>query len=101
MTAKYLQIQNHEPVVAHCTAVLRQQLQAGKRVLWLVSGGSVIPVAVAVAQKFTGIPVGKLTVSLTDERPGPVGHPDSNWLGLQQAGLQLPGATLRPILTGA
>jgi 6-phosphogluconolactonase/glucosamine-6-phosphate isomerase/deaminase len=37
---------------------------------------------------------------LTDERYGPVGHPDANWLQLEQAGFGLQGARLVPVLTG-
>ena len=37
---------------------------------------------------------------LTDERYGPVGHPDSNWSQLLQKGFDLPQAKLVPVLTG-
>lgn len=70
-------------------------------VLWLLSGGSCIPVAVAAADRLraTGISLEHLTVSLVDERYGAVDHPDSNWGQLIAAGLNLPGAQLQPILT--
>ena len=100
MAAKFIQVSSTDQVITNCVVLLRRHLEQGDRVLWLVSGGSVIPIAAVVAQQLTGIPLAKLTVSLTDERPGPVGHADSNWLGLKQAGFQLPGATLHPILTG-
>jgi 6-phosphogluconolactonase/glucosamine-6-phosphate isomerase/deaminase len=98
---KLIKVTSSEPVIANCIGLLRRHLEKGERVLWLVSGGSVIPIVAEVARHLTDIPVAKLTISLTDERPGPVGHPDSNWLGLQQSGFQLPGAHLRPILTGS
>jgi 6-phosphogluconolactonase/glucosamine-6-phosphate isomerase/deaminase len=53
-----------------------------------------------VAAKLAGEDLQQLTVSLTDERPGPLGHPDSNWLGLMDAGFQLRGAHLQPVLNG-
>lgn len=79
---------------------LRAQLGAHRLVLWLVSGGSAINVAVEVAQRLAGQDVSGLTVSLIDERYGRPHHPDSNWQQLQNAGFDLPGATLHPVLTG-
>lgn len=55
------------------------ELQAGKHVLWLVSGGSNINATVAVMPQ---IPVelrDHLTLMLSDERYGAVGHADSNY----------------------
>ena len=76
------------------------QLEAGKKVLWLIPGGSSIAVAVEVAKILIGSPFGKLTVTLTDERYGEMNHQDSNWLQLQQAGFYLPEAHLIPVLSG-
>ena len=39
-------------------------------------------------------------VMLTDERYGPLDHPESNWHGLISGGFSLPQAALIPILTG-
>lgn len=71
-----------------------------EEVLWLLSGGSVAKVAVECSSKLRGADLSRLTVSLADERLGPVGHPDSNWKQLIEAGFSLPGATLHPLLVG-
>lgn len=80
---------------------LLQPLQEGKAVLWLVPGGSNIPISVAV---MAGIPenlTSQLTIMLTDERYGTVGHADSNTFQLHQAGFDPKKATFLPVLTGA
>lgn len=77
-------------------------LEANKSVLWLVSGGSNIPIAKDVSAilhhelapaKLTGI-----SVTLTDERFGSVGHADSNWAKLKEAGFDFIGMNAVPIL---
>jgi 6-phosphogluconolactonase/glucosamine-6-phosphate isomerase/deaminase len=58
---------------------LRNELELGHKVLWLISGGSNIK---SCRQILTDIPSeypGTLTVMLNDERYGPIGHKDSNW----------------------
>jgi len=76
-------------------------LQTGRQVLWLVSGGSAIAVAVAAAAKLGAVPPSHLTVTLADERYGAVGHADSNWQKLTAAGFTLANARLLPVLAGA
>ncbi len=95
-------IDSIEPVVEYVTGVLNAQLLAGKRVLWLVAGGSSVPVSVGCSKRLlsVGVPLDKLVVSLTDERYGDVGHANSNWRELEEAGFALPGATLHPVLSG-
>lgn len=75
-------------------------LRRGKKVLWLVPGGSAIEVAASAAKKLKDEELANLTVTLTDERYGPDGHPDSNWQQLKEAGFELPGADLVPVLAG-
>lgn len=75
-------------------------LALGRPVLWLVSGGSTIKIAVETAGKVKLTQTGNLTVCLVDERFGPIGHPDSNWKQLMDAGFELPGARLEPVLDG-
>lgn len=81
---------------------LADHLRAGHRVLWLISGGSAIDVAVLAAGDLAkpGLPLENLVVSLIDERYGEPGHPNSNWSKLLAAGFELPGATLYPVLPG-
>ena len=79
-------------------------LQAGKPVLWLVCGGSNISAAVAVMKSIrtsvSAIDISRLTVGLTDERFGPVGHVDSNWKQLEDAGFEFTNIGTLPTLKG-
>jgi 6-phosphogluconolactonase/glucosamine-6-phosphate isomerase/deaminase len=81
-----------------------KQLKSGKRVLFLVTGGSGIAVGLKVAELLRNDPekdlMQNLTITLTDERYGPVGHKDSNWQQLVEKGFSLPEARLVPVLTG-
>lgn len=90
-----------EPLIAAVTTAIFDHLRAGRRVLWLLAGGSAIPVEVAIAKRLrtSGTSLESLTVTLTDERYGPVGHADSNWQQLETAGFVLPGARLQPVLS--
>ncbi|MDB5179367.1 MAG: hypothetical protein JWN01_1310 [Patescibacteria group bacterium] len=91
-----------KPAVDHLAQTITEHLEAGDHVLWLLSGGSAINVAVEVGGRLRGadIDLAGLIVTLTDERYGPVGHAGSNWRQLEDAGLGLPGATLLPVLAG-
>ncbi|HCM51948.1 TPA: hypothetical protein DIS56_02330 [Candidatus Saccharibacteria bacterium] len=94
----FRKISSVEPVVDHLAQSISKHLEKGGEVLWLLSGGSFIPVQVEVAKQLNGTNLSGLTVTLTDERYGPVGHPDSNWQKLLNAGFSLSGAQLRPVL---
>ncbi len=85
---------------AYLAETLKHELVGGKKVLWLLSGGSAVLVAQKTAEALQGIDMSNLTVTLIDERYGDVGHTDSNWTKLQNAGFFLPGAMLHPVLTG-
>jgi len=76
---------------------LRQLLLDDKKVLWLVPGGSNIEVVVWVMNQLQGVEA-QLTIMLTDERYGPVGHKDSNWLQLARAGFEPGQANTVPTL---
>jgi 6-phosphogluconolactonase/glucosamine-6-phosphate isomerase/deaminase len=73
-------------------------LAAGKKVLWLVPGGSNIQVAVEVMSRLTGNEQ-NLTITLTDERYGKVGHADSNWQQLIDFGFHTSAATIYPVIS--
>ncbi|MEI6238237.1 MAG: 6-phosphogluconolactonase [bacterium] len=81
-------------------------LMRGKKVLWLVSGGSNIPIAVKVMRAIKGEggisekKLGNLTVTLMDERYGSVGHADSNWKQLMDSGFSFSDINTMPVLTG-
>lgn len=69
-------------------------------VVWLLSGGSAMAPEVAAADilKRQNLDLGRLTVTLIDERYGDPGHRDSNWKQLEQTGFNLPGANMVPVL---
>jgi 6-phosphogluconolactonase/glucosamine-6-phosphate isomerase/deaminase len=73
-------------------------LASGHQVLWLICGGSALEVAVAASKHIIPESSRNLTVTLTDERFGPVGHQDSNWQQLMQKGFDSYQATLKPVL---
>jgi 6-phosphogluconolactonase/glucosamine-6-phosphate isomerase/deaminase len=82
------------------TSSILSRLKLGKHVLFFVTGGSSIAVGVKVAELLRRAWYQNLTVMLTDERYGPLEHPDSNWHQLMEKGFSLPQAKLIPILTG-
>ncbi len=95
---KYILTSGWDDGVADLTDRLVRELAGGKRVLWLVSGGSNIPASVR-AMANISVPLSKgLSVSLIDERWGEPGHKDSNWQQLLQAGFDGKRASLLPVL---
>lgn len=96
----FQKITDSAPVVEYLVKVLKEKLATGQKVLWLVPGGSAIGVAAEVSKQLRDLDLTNLTVTLTDERYGPVGHPDSNWQQLHAADFHLPGATMVPVLHG-
>jgi 6-phosphogluconolactonase/glucosamine-6-phosphate isomerase/deaminase len=92
--------------IAALAGKIRSMLERNKKVLWLVPGGSNIPIANEVMRALrkdvlkdmkTAI---HLTVTLTDERYGSIDHPDSNWKQLENAGFDFEGINIIPVLTG-
>ncbi len=69
-------------------------------VLWLISGGSTIDIALHALSRLACHDLSLLTLSLVDERYGEVGHPGSNWSQLIDSGAKLAGIRSQPILTG-
>lgn len=83
----------------HVARRIREQLTAGDTVLWLLSGGSGTTIAIEAAKQLQDAPnLKSLTISLTDERYGELGHAEENWQQLLDLGFSLPGArTYRPL----
>jgi 6-phosphogluconolactonase/glucosamine-6-phosphate isomerase/deaminase len=79
-------------------------LNAGRKALWLVCGGSNISVAAKAMERIRvrtkADAISSLTVGLTDERYGAVGHKDSNWQQLVDARINLHKVSLMPVLIG-
>ncbi len=76
------------------------QLKLGKRVLFFMAGGSATSVGLKVSEILKKYPLQNLTITLTDERYGPIDHFNSNYFQLTEKGLDLPGAKIIPILNG-
>lgn len=88
-----------EQSVTATTKIIKDHLIKGEQVLWLLSGGSGITVAVEVSKRLRLLDLSKLFVSLTDERYGIIDHDDENWKQLLDAGFILPKANLyRPLI---
>ncbi len=96
----YKKVSYINPVVDYLSKKLILQLEAGGSILWLVPGGSANKVAVDAAKLLPQGKLQNLTVTLTDERYGPIGHDDSNWPQLKESGLNLSGADMQPVLRG-
>jgi len=78
---------------------IKNHLSKGERVLWLLSGGSSIAIAVEASKRLKLSNLSNLFVSLVDERYGLIGHQDENWQQLIDAGFNLPSANLyRPLI---
>lgn len=95
-----VEVSNHHPVVHYLVELLTKSLTKNNKVLFLLSGGSCIPIAVDVARELRSLdlPLENLAISLTDERYGALGHADENWQQLLDAGLDLPKAKLYRVL---
>jgi 6-phosphogluconolactonase/glucosamine-6-phosphate isomerase/deaminase len=89
-----------EEGIADLTARLITELRKGKRVLWLLSGGSNIRASVEVMDSIADDLTNNLSLLLADERYGPVGHKDSNWQQLLDAGFDAKQATTYEVLNG-
>ena len=94
----FVRTDNSEAAAQKLASTISALLGQGKQVVWFVSGGSAVSIAVS-ARKMLMQTDGLIVVQV-DERYGPVGHPDSNWQQLLDAGFVTDGVTCYPILTG-
>lgn len=83
-------------------SAITKKLGEGKKVLLFLTGGSSIAVGIALAdilrKSEIGEKINNLTITLTDERYGPVEHFNSNLFQLKEKGFDLPGANIVPVL---
>jgi 6-phosphogluconolactonase/glucosamine-6-phosphate isomerase/deaminase len=100
MPLRFILTTSWEDGIADLTARLITELRAGKRVLWLLSGGSNIRATVEVMDSIDDSLTPNLSLLLADERFGPVGHPDSNWQQLLDAGFTTKQSKPYEILAG-
>jgi 6-phosphogluconolactonase/glucosamine-6-phosphate isomerase/deaminase len=98
---RFIRTDSADVVAGFMAGLVQGYLDQGRRVLWLLSGGSGIAAAVA-AWKLLDTATGHLVIGQIDERYGAVGHADSNWQQLTAAGLApRAGEQTLPMLTGA
>lgn len=87
-----------ETALQRLTEHHQQAIQEHEQVLFLVSGGSNTTVAIDVLHNLSENELAHVTLALIDERFGPVGHPDSNFTQLEEAGLRDYKVTAVPVL---
>jgi 6-phosphogluconolactonase/glucosamine-6-phosphate isomerase/deaminase len=97
---RFYKVTDSEIIAGRIVRSIKLNLDNGRNVIWLISGGSVVPIACAAAELLKKTTVLHLTVGQIDERFGVPGHPDSNWRQLESAGFNLPRAARRPVLAG-
>jgi 6-phosphogluconolactonase/glucosamine-6-phosphate isomerase/deaminase len=101
MDAHFIQTLSPQPLIEQLVTTINNALGSGSTVAWLVSGGSAVALAVTIAQQLIdGGHRAQLRILQIDERYGPVGHANSNWQQLLDAGFVCDGAVYRPILHG-
>ncbi len=112
LTFTRIQDQNGNSKEEQCAATLAQKLagllnadgKESKKVLWLICGGSNIKISVMTMDVLLGLvspdELTRMTVTLTDERYGPVGHKDSNWQQLIETGFPFEKVRAVPLLVG-
>lgn len=99
---KFRKVSSAKTVINELSGLLVRHLDSGEKVFWLVPGGSGMEIAVAVAKSLISSPyLNNLVVTLTDERYGEAGHPDSNWQQLLKKEFELPEAKIIPVLDGS
>ncbi len=85
-------------------AKITELLNTNKKVLWLLAGGSNIPIAVDVMKRvranISSDKLSYLTLALSDERYGQVGHADSNWQQLTETDFDFSGIKALSIIHG-
>jgi 6-phosphogluconolactonase/glucosamine-6-phosphate isomerase/deaminase len=97
---QYILTTGWEDGIVDLTQRLVHELSNGKKVLWLTSGGSNIPATVQIMSHITADLSEGLTILPIDERYGKVGHENSNWAALMNAGFKGQHAKLEPVLFG-
>ncbi len=87
------------PATKIITERLTDELIQGKKVLWLISGGSNIIASVNIMQQLPAPLTRNLTIMMMDERYGSLGHENSNEAQLLNAGFDFKQATMLHILS--
>jgi len=92
---------DYQAVAQAISRQLLSALNANRSVVWLVSGGSCIPVAVRARELLGQLDESThLSVIVMDERYGEVGHAGSNSMQLKKAGFDMRGLHYDDVLHG-
>jgi 6-phosphogluconolactonase/glucosamine-6-phosphate isomerase/deaminase len=101
---EFIQSKDGKEGVEKMAVRLAASLGENLRVLWLICGGSNIPLAseamTQLRKSVSHEQLGLLTVGQTDERYGPIGHKDSNWKQMEDAQFNFDNVNPMPILLG-
>jgi 6-phosphogluconolactonase/glucosamine-6-phosphate isomerase/deaminase len=95
---KRVVVTNEQGATDAIASGLDHALSSGMNVLWLLSGGSNIPVELDVLRRLHNVTPENLTISLIDERFVDQNSPDSNWRQLLDGGLGDAPVTLLPVI---
>lgn len=93
-----VEVENQNEAAEKLSTTLKSALEKFPAVTWFIPGGSNIAIAASAMAQIPEELTTKLILAQTDERYGPVGHKDSNWQQLLDAGFELKQAKALPIL---
>ncbi|MFA6551998.1 MAG: 6-phosphogluconolactonase [Candidatus Paceibacterota bacterium] len=100
----YRQIKKPDTGIKIFVKELENSLRSNTKTIWLICGGSNIGIAVdimdALRKNVHGQLLQNLTIMETDERYGEVGHKDSNWKQMIDAGFNFNDVKSFPMLVG-
>jgi 6-phosphogluconolactonase/glucosamine-6-phosphate isomerase/deaminase len=99
---QYIKLEDYKKGSKDLADAIASELNQGKKVLWFLTGGSSIPSCVETLNilKDTNTDLKMITVTLTDERYGEVGHADSSWKKLIDQGFDFEAVNAIPVLAG-
>jgi 6-phosphogluconolactonase/glucosamine-6-phosphate isomerase/deaminase len=95
---QFVRVTDWQPGIDALSARLIKELENGKKVLWLIGGGSNIAASVKVMDSLPEELTKNLAIFMSDERFGDVGHVHSNSRQLMDAGFQTKEAIFVPML---
>lgn len=91
---------NIEYISDYISSIINREINLRKKVIWFVSGGSVVPIEVLISKKIKRGHKDNLFIVLGDERYGEIDHRDSNWLALKKSGFDFDRFNVLAILYG-
>lgn len=102
MPLKFISAKTPDQGIQEMATRITRTLNDGRKVLWLICGGSNIPLAVAAMEQIRwdveAPKLGNLTIAQTDERYGPTDYADANWKQMLDSGFQFLDVKTIPIL---